>query len=166
MSFPYGAVLLIDYGGPHRMEDVRPYLARILRGRRVPPVRIEEVVHHYALFGGHSPLTELTQRQAAALHANLAERGPALPVHVGMRNWTPYLHETLEQIRATGVRKILGVIMTPHQSYPSWEQYKENVAEARARLEEGAPEVDYLAPWFDRQGFIEAQAARVWTALS
>ena len=55
--------------------------------------------------------------------------------------------------------------MTPHQSYPSWEQYKENVAEARARLEGGAPEVDYLAPWFDHPGFIEAQSARVGTAL-
>lgn len=165
MSFPYGAVLLIAYGGPHKMEDVRPYLAGILRGRRVPPGRIEEVAHHYEMFDGRSPLTELTRRQAAALHANLVERGPAIPVHVGMRNWTPYLHEALAQVRAAGVRRILGVIMTPHQGYPSWEQYKENVAEARARLEGGAPEVDYLAPWFDHPGFIEAQAARVGTAL-
>jgi protoporphyrin/coproporphyrin ferrochelatase len=165
MSFPYEAVLLIAYGGPHRREDVRPYLAGILRGRTLPPGRLEEVAHHYELFGGRSPLTELTLRQAAALDANLAEHGLRIPVHVGMRNWTPYLHEALAQMRVAAVRRILGVIMAPHQSYPSWEQYKENVAEARARLEEGAPEVHYLAPWFDHPGFIEAQAARVGTAL-
>jgi ferrochelatase len=160
-SFPYGAALLIAYGGPHQREDVRPYLANILRGRRVPPGRLEEVAHHYEIFGGRSPLAALTLRQASALEADLAEQGPAIPVHVGMRNWTPYLHETLERIRDAGVRRVLGIIMAPHQSYSSWDQYKENVAEAQARLGERAPVVEYLAPWYDQPGFIAAQADRV-----
>lgn len=165
MSSPYGAVLLIAYGGPDRMEDVRPYLANVLRGRRVPPGRIDEVAHHYGIFGGHSPLTTLTMRQAAALEVDLAARGLPIPVHVGMRNWTPYLHEALERMRSGGVRKVLGIIMAPHRSYASWDQYKENVADARARVGEGAPEVEYLVPWFDHPGFIQAQAARVSTVL-
>ena len=159
------AVLLITFGGPDRMEDVRPFLANVTRGRRVPSERVEEVVHHYALFGGHSPLTELTLRQAAALRSDLAARGPGLPVYVGMRNWTPYLHETLEQMRAQEVRRALGIILAPHQSYSSWDQYQENVAEARARVGAGAPAVDYLGSWYDRPGFIEAQADRVAAAL-
>ena len=72
MAPPHDAVLLIAFGAPARMEDVRPFLANVVRGRRVPPERIEEVVHHYARFDGHSPLTELTQRQARALEADLA----------------------------------------------------------------------------------------------
>src|SRR5207253_150765 len=134
-------------------------------GRRVPPARIEEVVHHYARFDGHSPLTELTQRQARALEADLASRGPAIPVYVGMRNWAPYLHETLARMRSEGVRRAVGIVMAPHRSYSSWDQYHENVAEARARVGEGAPEVAYLRPWFDHPGFIEAQADRAAAAL-
>ena len=162
----YDAVLLIAFGGPDRMEDVRPFLANVLRGRPVPPVRIEEVVHHYEVFGGHSPLTALTLRQAEALQADLAARGTRIPVYAGMRNWTPHLHEALARMRADGVRQALGIVMAPHRSYSSFEQYQENVAEARIRVGEGAPAVDYLGPWFDHPGFIEAQADRIATAMS
>jgi len=166
MTGPYGAVLLIAYGGPDTRDDVRPFLANVLRGRRVPLQRIEEVAHHYELFGGHSPLAELTRRQAAVLEAALRARGHALAAHVGMRNWTPYLEEALHAMRADGVRRAVGVIMAPQQSYSSWEQYQENVADARARLGDGAPDVDYVAPWFDRPGFVQAQADRVAAVLA
>ena len=43
MPAPYDAVLLVAFGGPDRMSDVRPFLANVLRGRRVPPERVEEV---------------------------------------------------------------------------------------------------------------------------
>lgn len=162
----YQAVLLIAYGGPQRMEDVRPYLANVFRGRPVPVHRVEEVVHHYARFGGRSPLTELTVRQAAALESQLRERDLLLPVHVGMRNWTPYLHEALGRLQRQGVRRVLGVIMAPHQCYASWEQYRDNVEEARRQVGEEAPEVDYLEPWWDRAGFVEAQADRAAEELA
>lgn len=161
----YDAVLLIAYGAPERPEDVRPYLAGILRGRRVPPERLEEVAHHYDIFGGRSPLNELTRRQASALERTLAARSLPLPVHVGMRNWSPYLHETLDAMRDEGVRRAVGIVMAPHRSYASWEQYRENVAEARARVGEGAPAVDYVGPWHLHPGFIGAQADRVDAVL-
>ncbi len=161
------AVLLIAFGGPDQMEDVRPFLANVLRGRRVPPERIEAVINHYALFDGHSPLTELTQRQAQALQADFATRGPGMiPVYVGMRNWSPYLHDTLARMRVDGVRRAVGIVMAPHRSYSSWDQYHENVAEARAQVGPRAPEIAYLGSWFDHPGFVEAQADRVAAALS
>jgi protoporphyrin/coproporphyrin ferrochelatase len=123
-------------------------------------------VHHYELFDGRSPLNALTFRQARALEADLAARGRGLPVYVGMRNWAPYLHETLAQMRAAGMRHALGIVMAPHRSYSSWDQYLENVADARAEVGHGAPEVEYLDAWFDDPGFIEAQADRVAAALS
>ena len=161
----YDAVLLIAYGAPERPEDVRPYLADILRGRRVPPGRLEEVAHHYDEFGGRSPLNELTRRQGAALERALAARGLPLPVYVGMRNWTPYLHDTLGAMRDAGVRRAVGVVLAPHRSYASWEQYHQNVADARARVGAGAPAVDYVGPWWAHPGFIGAQADRVEAVL-
>src|SRR5687767_15645637 len=94
----FDAVLIVSFGGPQGPGDVRPFLANVLRGRRVPPERVEEVAHHYDLFGGVSPITELTRRQAEGLRARLHERGMPLPVYVGMRNWHPYLLETLTEM--------------------------------------------------------------------
>src|SRR5512145_218367 len=112
----YDAVLLIAFGGPESMEDVRPFLANVLRGRPVPPERLEDVVHHYELLGGRSPLNALTERQAAALRAELASAGPALPVYVGMRNWHPFLADTLAAMQRDGVRRALGLILAAQQS--------------------------------------------------
>jgi ferrochelatase len=50
------AVLMIAYGGPTRREEIRPFLENVTRGRRIPAERLEQVVHHYELIGGRSPL--------------------------------------------------------------------------------------------------------------
>ena len=41
MSEPFDSVLMIGYGGPEKMDDVRPFLDNVLRGKRVPPDRVE-----------------------------------------------------------------------------------------------------------------------------
>ena len=38
------------------MDDVIPFLENVTRGRNVPRERLEEVAHHYELFGGVSPI--------------------------------------------------------------------------------------------------------------
>ena len=115
---------------------MRPFLANVLRGRRVTPERVEEVAHHYELFGGVSPLTELTERQAALLRDRLDSEGLALPVYLGMRNWQPYLKDTVAQMSRDGVRRAVGFIAAAQRSYSSCTQYRENVDSARASLRE------------------------------
>src|SRR4051812_8717904 len=132
MSFD--AVLIVAFGGPQGPDDVRPFLANVLRGRRVSPERVEEVAHHYELFGGISPLTELTVRQADLLRDQLRARGVDLPVHVGMRNWHPFLADTLADMSRQGIRRAVGFIAAAQRSYSSCTQYRENVAAARAAL--------------------------------
>jgi len=166
---PFDAVLVVAFGGPQGPDDVRPFLANVLRGRRVPPERVEEVAHHYDLFGGVSPLTELTCRQAEGLRARLHERGMPLPVYVGMRNWHPYLLETLTEMGQRGVRRAVGVIAAAHRSYSSCTQYRENVDDARAELAaRGLPDVEvcYVGDWHTHPGLIEANADRVRAALA
>ena len=53
----FDAVLIVAFGGPQGRADIRPFLERVLRGRRVTPERVEEVAHHYELFDGVSPIT-------------------------------------------------------------------------------------------------------------
>ena len=161
---PYDAVLLIGFGGPTRRADVRPFLRNVLRGRRVPPARIEEVARHYELFDGVSPLTAITRRQADGLRERLAAGGPDLPVFVGMRNWHPFLDDTLAEMSAAGVGRALGIVLAAHHSYSSCGQYRQNVAQARRTLRlRGAADVEVLfAPgWHAHAGFVEANARRI-----
>jgi len=166
MPEPFDAILLIAFGGPERIEDVRPFLANVLEGRQVPAERIEEVVRHYETIGGRSPLNELTFRQADALRAQLRSEGPDLPVYVGMRNWHPFLRDTLSEMRAERVRHALGLILSAQQSPAGWERYQLDVAQARERVGSDAPVVHYAGEWHAHPLFIDALAARVLEAVA
>jgi protoporphyrin/coproporphyrin ferrochelatase len=163
-SRPFDAVLLISFGGPLGPGDIRPFLKNVLRGRNVPTDRIEVVAHHYELFEGVSPITELTFRQARGLEARLRDRGVSLPVRVGMRNWRPMLQDTLRELGAQGVRRVIGFPTAAHRSYSSCGQYRQNVLQAREALRaSGEPDVQvtYVGDWHDHPGFIAAAADRV-----
>jgi ferrochelatase len=161
----FDAVLLIGFGGPTSMAEVRPFLDNVLRGRPVPPERVETVVRHYEIIGGRSPFNELTFRQARALKARLRAEGLAIPVFVGMRAWTPYVHYTLQQMAAEGVRHAVGIIMAPHRTDASWGRYERAVSAARERMGDTAPKVDYVDEWHAHPLFIEAVSDNVGAAL-
>jgi ferrochelatase len=168
MAQPFDAVLLVAFGGPQGPADVRPFLENVLRGRRVSPERVDEVAHHYERFGGVSPLTELTMKQARALEAALRARGIAVPVHVGMRNWDPYLADTLTAMSRAGVRRAIGLLAAAQRSYSGCLQYKENVRDARqavAGTGTRAPEIVYVSDWHEHPGFIEANVEHIRAAI-
>ncbi|HJR01329.1 MAG TPA: ferrochelatase [Methylomirabilota bacterium] len=160
------AVLLIAFGGPERPEDVRPFLQLVTAGRRIPPERLEEVAHHYDVMGGRSPLNELTRRQAEGLRAALTAAGQALPVWIGMRNWHPFLHETLAEMKDRGCRRALGIILSSLQTEASWARYVEDVAAAREKVGPDSPEVVYAPPWSEHPRFVAAVADRARVALA
>jgi ferrochelatase len=156
----FDSVLMIGFGGPTEAVEIRPYLENVVRGRNVPPERLEEVAHHYEAIGGYSPYNEITFRQAEALRARMGSSGCPLPVYVGMRNWHPFLRETIGIMNRAGVRRSIGVIMAPHRSPTSWERYQLDVQ--RAAEENGrGPEVEYLETWHQHPLFLEAMAQRV-----
>ena len=164
---PFDAVLLISFGGPQGLDDVRPFLANVLRGRNVPEARVDEVARHYALFDGASPITEITRRQARGLAARLADGGRAVPVYVGMRNWHPLLDDTLLEMSRAGIRHAIGFIMAAHGSHSSCGQYRQNVLDARRTLiERGASDVQvtYTGGWHTHPAFIDAVTTQVRAA--
>ena len=164
----FDSVLIVSFGGPQGLADVRPFLANVLRGRRVSPERVEEVAHHYELFGGVSPITEVTRRQARGLQERLAALGHALPVYVGMRNWHPLLPDTLREMYAAGRRHAVGFITAAQHSYSSCQQYRENVAAAREELRRDGQDVDitFAGSWFDHPLWVAANAAHVSEAFA
>ena len=164
MSKKYDAILMIGYGAPEKIEDIRPFLQNVAKGRPIPPDRLEEVAHHYEMFGG-SPLNEYTYKQAKGLQIKLAENGNEIPVYVGMRNWHPFIPDTIKQMYDSGARKVIGMIMAAHQSDASWERYQRDVQNALSELEIEI-EFEYTPPLFDHPLFIEDSADRVQDCLN
>src|SRR5271166_4401538 len=160
------AVLMIGFGGPTCADEVRPFLDNVLRGRPIPRERYDEVVHHYDALGGRSPYNDLTMQQAAALRKALAKKSADVPVAVGMRNWEPYIADSIRALADDGARRVLGFIMAAHRSEASFERYQANVNDALAALGEAAPEVVYPETWHDHPLFIGAVASRAREAYA
>ena len=135
-AFPgFDSVLLVSFGGPHGPADIRPFLQRVLRGRRVAPERVEEVAHHYELFGGVSPITELTQRQADGSARAARGGGPSaarVRRHAQLASAAGGYAARDARRRARGTRS--GSSPPRITRYSSCQQYRENVAAARAEL--------------------------------
>ncbi|HYS06506.1 MAG TPA: ferrochelatase [Candidatus Dormibacteraeota bacterium] len=162
----HDSVLLLGFGGPTRRDEVRPFLDNVLRGKPVTRERYEEVVRHYDEAGGSSPFNRLTFAQAESLRLLLSAEGPRLQVYVGMRHWEPYITDTLTEMAHEGRRRAVGVVLAAHRSPPSWEAYLASVDEARGRLGDSAPVVDYVAAWSDHPLLIEALAERTLAAIA
>jgi ferrochelatase len=163
-SQPFDAVLVVSFGGPEGIADIRPFLANVLRGRRIPSERLEEVVAHYEAFGGVSPLTAITRRQVEGLQSRLVAHGLSLPVYLGMRNWHPLLSDTIRQMADAGVQRAIGFICAAHRSYSSCTQYRQNVTDAVAELTAaGLPAipVTFVRDWHTHPGFVEANVLHI-----
>ncbi len=114
------AVLLMAHGTPSSLDEMPEYL-RLVRGGRTPsPELIAEMRHNYDAIGGRSPLTAITVAQAEALGLRL---GATLPVAVGMRNWRPFIKETLVELAGLGIERVIGVPMAPQFSTLSVQKY-------------------------------------------
>jgi ferrochelatase len=165
LNQPYDALLLVSFGGPERRDDVIPFLENVLRGKNVPRERMLEVAEHYYHFGGKSPINAQNRSLIAALEAELAEHGSALPIYWGNRNWHPLLADTVGRMQADGVRKALAFATSAFGSYSGCRQYREDIERARAAAGPGAPEIHKLPTFHNRSGFIRAMADRVRAAL-
>lgn len=156
------AVLLLAYGGPDSVDDVEAYLMDVRGGRATPPALLEELRARYALIGGGSPLLARTREQAGALGVKL---GPAWPVAVGMRHWTPRIASALEALAADGARQVVALPMAPHYSALSVGAYRA-ACEAAPAVRRGALSVAFVSGWSDHPGFLDAVAERAAAALA
>ena len=159
MPAPYDAFLLVSFGGPEKHEDVIPLLENVLRGRNVPRERMLEVAEHYYHFDGRSPINKQNRELIAALQAEFAAHNLNLPVYWGNRNWSPFLTDTVQQMKTDGVRNAIALATSAFGSYSGCRQYREDLDRA------GAAHFDKLLPFSSHPGFIAAAAARLKDAL-
>lgn len=165
MSGNYDALLVVSFGGPESRVDVMPFLENVLRGRNVPRSRMEEVAEHYYHFDGVSPINAQNRALIAALEKELGEKGPALPIYWGNRNWYPLLTDTVRKMAEKGVRRALALVTSAYSSYSGCRQYREDIAKARAAVGDRAPRIEKLRAFFNHPGFIGANVENLKAAL-
>ncbi|QDU81474.1 Ferrochelatase [Polystyrenella longa] len=165
MTTDYQALLLVGFGGPEKREDVLPFLENVLRGKRVPRERMLEVAEHYYHFDGVSPINEHCRQLLAALKPALQNSGIDLPVYWGNRNWHPLLTDTMEQMKADGIERVLSIVLSSCSSYSGCRQYRENIQDAQELVGENAPQVDKLRVFYNHPQFINASCDRVASAI-
>ena len=149
------AVLLLAHGAPERAEDVERYLSLVRGGRPGSPEVIEEVRRRYQAIGGRSPLLRWTRAQAEALQELLG-----IPVFFGMRNWHPFIRETMDQVRAAGIERLAALCLAPQYSELSVGLYIRRTEEA-AREAGVTAEIVWATSFHDEPLLIGAFAERL-----
>lgn len=160
---PNDAVLLLAHGTPDTLGEMDAYLKLVTGGRGVPPQVVQELQHRYAEIGlreepteGGPHLTRWTMKQAVLLQARLLQR-----VYVGMRNWKPFIADTVATMKRDGVRSVTAICLAPQNSRTSVGLYK------RALTDAAGPdiEIDFVAGWATHPQLIAAFAEKMRDAL-
>jgi len=150
-------VLLMAHGTPSSVDEMAEYLKLVRGGRPPSDELVHEMTENYAAIGGRSPLTDITEAQAAALRDRL---GPEIPVVVGMRNWRPFIKDALAQLAAAGVTRVIGIPMAPQFSTLSVQKY---IDAATITLPPGV-RLEPIESFHAHPLLLDAFAERVWSA--
>ena len=158
------AVLLMAHGGPDSLDDIEPFLGHIMGGRTgAPPSQeiVATVKSRYAMIGGRSPLLEITTRQAAALEKELNKKADRFSVSVGMRHWSPFIKETLQQIIQNKPVSLVAISMAPQYSKMSVGAYIQKAKEALADACGSHLPVAFVEHWHTQPLLLDAFAKKV-----
>ncbi|MBW4420834.1 MAG: ferrochelatase [Myxacorys californica WJT36-NPBG1] len=168
-------VLLLNLGGPDKLEDVRPFLYNLFSDPeiiRLPfswlqsplawlisSLRAKKSQANYQQIGGGSPLRRITEEQARALEEKLRQGEHDVTVYVGMRYWHPFTEEAIAQIKRDRIEKL--VIL------PLYPQFSISTSGSSFRLLEqlwdkdpALQKIDYtvVPSWYQRPGYLQAMA--------
>ncbi len=172
-------VVLLNLGGPEKLDDVEPFLCNLFSDRqiiRLGPAFMQKVIarfiahkrapksrESYQLIGGGSPLLRITTAQGAALEDALADHGP-YKVFLAMRYWHPLAVETFDELMQAGIQKAILLPLYPHYSVAttgsSVDDFKRTIESFGAKMHLAA-----ISAWPTQPRYINCLAASVKAGL-
>jgi len=161
-------VVLASFGGPERLDEVRPFLRRLFSDRRILPFpgrglvarliarrRAPKVRWKYERMGGGSPVMPITRAQVQGLAAELARRGRDVTVEAGYLYSLPSVREVAQAAASRG--PVLVVPLFPQRSFAGLGSIQDQVEGLGVRLIEDYP---------THPGFVAFHARRVREAVA
>ncbi|WP_315791806.1 ferrochelatase [Fischerella sp. JS2] len=168
-------VLLLNLGGPEKLEDVGPFLFNLFSDPeiiRLPfpwlqkPLawfiasrRTKKSQENYRKIGGGSPLRRITEAQADALKGQLQALGQDTKIYIGMRYWHPYTEEAIARIIQDGIEKLVILPLYPQFSIStSGSSFRllEKLWQEDPRLQQ--IEYTVIPSWYKQPGYLQAMA--------
>jgi len=168
-------VLLLNLGGPDKIEDVRPFLYNLFSDPeiiRLPikafqkplawlisTLRAKKSQENYLEIGGGSPLREITEAQASALEDKLKEMGHDAKIYIGMRYWHPFTEEAIAQIKQDDVDRVVILPLYPQFSI-STSGSSFRVLEEMWATDSVLNKIDYtlIPSWYEHPGYLRSMA--------
>ena len=168
-------VLLLNLGGPDKIEDVRPFLYNLFSDPeiiRLPvkalqkplawlisTLRAKTSQANYLEIGGGSPLREITEAQADALAAKLKEMGQDAKIYIGMRYWHPFTEEAIAKIKNDGIQEVVILPLYPQFSI-STSGSSFRILEEMWSTDQALQAVKYtlIPSWYDNPGYLQSMA--------
>ena len=168
-------VLLLNLGGPDKIEDVRPFLYNLFSDPEIIrlPVKIlqkplawlistlraKKSQENYLEIGGGSPLRQITEEQAEALKQKLAEMGQDAKVYIGMRYWYPFTEEAIVKIKQDNIEQLVILPLYPQFSI-STSGSSFRVLEEMWETDTTLKNIKYtlIASWYDNPQYLQAMA--------
>ncbi len=164
-------VVLLNLGGPERLEDVEPFLFNLFSDRQIihlspfpflqKPIakfiakrRAPNSCKAYKLIGGGSPLRKITAQQGKILESLLSQVGN-FKTDLAMRYWHPDAKETLEKMGREGVTRIVALTLYPHYSKATTGSSVTDLAEVAAAMSYPF-EIAAIESWPDQPDYIAA----------
>ncbi len=172
-SRPKVAIVLLNLGGPDKMESVYPFLVNLfadpailrvpffirpLLARIIALARRKPASENYALLGGKSPLLELTIDQAHAIEAAMPELDAKC--FIAMRYWHPFSDQAAREVAAWNPDEIVLLPLYPHYSTTTTGSSLAAWREAAAAIGLAKPTTS-ICCYHSDPGFIAATAATV-----
>ncbi|MEH2258589.1 ferrochelatase [Nostoc sp.] len=168
-------VLLLNLGGPDKLEDVGPFLYNLFSDPeiiRLPfrwlqkPLawfiatrRTRTSRENYKQIGGGSPLRQITEAQGEALKEQLGFLGQEVNIYVGMRYWHPYTEEAIAQITQDKVEHLVILPLYPQFSI-STSGSSFRLLEKLWQEDPKLQPIDYtvIPSWYKQPGYLQAIA--------
>lgn len=168
-------VLLLNLGGPDKLDDVRPFLYNLFSDPeiiRLPfpwlqsplawlisTLRSKRSRENYEQIGGGSPLRHITEEQAQALQEQLRRHGQEASVYIGMRYWHPFTEEAVSRIKRDRIDKLVVLPLYPQFSI-STSGSSFRLLEQLWEQDPTLQKIDYtvVPSWYDRPGYLKAMA--------
>jgi ferrochelatase len=158
------AIILLAHGAPLRVQDIPKYLKNIRGGKDSSTEVIQEVARRYLQIGGRSPLLDITTAQAEALEAYLNQGEDSFKVYVGMRTWSPYIKDAVNQAVSEGAERIVALCLAPQYSRWSTERYQKAFNDAMEIWQSKKIEVQFITSWPNQPLLIDAFVERYQAA--
>ena len=175
-------IILLNMGGPEKLEDVQPFLINLFSDRdiiRLGPAFLQKFIAHYiarkrapksrsiySKIGGGSPLKKITYEQASSLEKALNDSGEDnYTVTVAMRYWPPFAPQAVEELLDQGVEQITALTLYPHYSRATTGSSISELKKAITRLAPSIPTC-YIEQWPDQPSYIRTLAENIILGLN